>query len=325
MQSGGPHATGPAFRRKVEMLLDDQGLRERVARIDTLLKEIESLEDQNARSKAAEMAQVLLELYGEGLARVMEVIAQGNERERIFEALAEDELISHLLLLHGLHPLEVETRVVQALEEVRPYLRSHGGNVELLGVEGGVARVRLQGSCDGCPSSTVTLKLAIEEAILKAAPDLEGIEAEGVAEPKPATTFVAGPTLRKKEKKRPEEDGASWTVVGGLPQLSGGGMLLKEISGEPVLFVKLGEDLYAYRHLCPGCGESLEAGSLKEAELACPGCSHRYDVRRAGRCLDDPRLHLEPIPLLVSEVAVEERQGRGQRSIVKIALPSAVG
>ncbi len=239
MQSGGPRATGSAFRGQVEMLLDDQGLQERVARIDTLLEEIESLEDQNARSKAAEMAQVLLELYGEGLARVMEVIAQGNERERIFEALAEDELISHLLLLHGLHPLEVETRVVQALEEVRPYLRSHGGNVELLGVEGGVARVRLQGSCDGCPSSTVTLKLAIEEAILKAAPDLEGIEAEGVAEeppPKPAMTFVAGPTLRKKEKKRPEEDGASWTVVGGLPQLSGGGMLLKEVSGEPVLW-----------------------------------------------------------------------------------------
>jgi nitrite reductase/ring-hydroxylating ferredoxin subunit len=131
--------------------------------------------------------------------------------------------------------------------------------------------------------------------------------------------------LRKKEKKRPEEDGASWTVVGGLPQLSGGGMLLKEVSGEPVLFVKLGDDLYAYRHLCPGCGEPLEGGSLEGAELACPGCSHRYDVRRAGRCLDDVRLHLEPIPLLVSEVAVEERQGRGRRSVVKIALPSAVG
>jgi nitrite reductase/ring-hydroxylating ferredoxin subunit len=190
-----------------------------------------------------------------------------------------------------------------------------------------VARVRLQGSCDGCPSSTVTLKLAIEEAVLKAAPDLEGIEAEGVTEPppKPATTFVAGPTLRRKEKKQPEEDGASWTVVGGLPQLSGGGMLLKEVSGETVLFVKLEDDFYAYRHLCPGCGESLQGGSLKEAELSCPGCERRYDARRAGRCLDDPQLHLEPIPLLVNEVAVEERQGRGLRSIVKIALPSAVG
>ena len=302
------------------MHLDDQGLQERVARMETLLEEIETLADPNARAKAAEVVGVLLDLYGEGLARMMEVVAEGEERERIFEALAADELVSHLLLLHGLHPVSMEARVVKALEEVRPYLRSHGGNVELLGVEGGVARLRLQGSCSGCPSSSMTLKLAIEEAVQKAAPDLEGIEAEGVAEPKPAPTLVAGPTLRKKEKKRPEEDGASWTVVGGLPQLRGGGMLVgrgmlvKEISGEPVLFVKLEDDYYAYRHLCPGCGESMEGGSLKGAELSCSGCGRRYDVRRAGRCLDAPQLYLEPIPLLV-----------GEGGMVKIALPSAVG
>ena len=308
------------------MLLDDQGLQERVARMEMLLGEIEALEDPNARSKAAEVVQVLLELYGEGLARMMDTIAEGEEREKTFDAFAGDELISHLLLLHGLHPLDVETRVVRALEEVRPYLQSHGGNVELLGVEGGVARLRMQGSCSGCPSSTMTLKLAIEEAIQKAAPDLEGIEAEGVVEePKPAPTIVAGPTLRKKEKKRSEENGASWTVVGGLPQISGGGLLVKEISGEPVLFLKLRDDFYAYRDLCPGCGESLEGGSLNEAELSCPGCGRSYEGRRAGKCVDDPQLHLEPIPLLVNEVAVEERQGRGQRSIVKIALPSVVG
>jgi len=256
---------------------------------------------------------------------MMEVVAEGEERERTFDAFAEDELVSHLLLLHGLHPLDLKTRVIMALEEVRPYLQSHGGNVELLDVKEGVARLRMQGSCSGCPSSTVTLRLAIEEAIQKTAPDLEGIEAEGVAEePKPAPTIVAGPTLRKKEKKRPKEDGASWTVVGGLPQLSSGRMLVKEVSDEPVLFLKLGDDFYAYRRLCPGCGESLEGSGLDEAVLTCSGCSRRYDVRRAGRCLDDPQLHLEPIPLLVDEVAVEERQGHGQRSIVKIVLPSAV-
>jgi Fe-S cluster biogenesis protein NfuA/nitrite reductase/ring-hydroxylating ferredoxin subunit len=289
--------------------------------METLLEEIETLADPNARSKAAEVVGVLLDLYGEGLARFMEVVAEGEERERIFEALVGDELVSHLLLLHGLHPLDLETRVVGALEEVRPYLHSHGGNVELLGVEGGVARLRLQGSCDGCPSSSMTLKLAIEEAVQKAAPDLEGIEAEGVAEaPKPAPTLVAGPTLRRKEKKQAEQNGASWTVVGGLPQLRGGGMLVgggllvKDISGEPVLFVKLEDDFYAYRDLCPGCRGSLEAGNLKGAELGCPGCSRTYDVRRAGRCLDAPQLYLEPIPLLVSE-----------DGIVKIALPSAVG
>jgi Fe-S cluster biogenesis protein NfuA/nitrite reductase/ring-hydroxylating ferredoxin subunit len=297
------------------MLLDEGGLQERVARVETLLGEIEALEDPNARQKAAEIVQVLLDLYGEGMARMMETVSQGDERERTFQAFADDELVSHLLLLHGLHPLAVETRVVRALEEVRPYLQSQGGNVELLGVEGGVARLRMQGSCDGCPSSAMTLKLAIEEAVQKAAPDLEGIEAEGVAEPKPAPTIVAGPTLRKKEKRQqPQENGASWTIIGGLPQLSGGGLLVKEISGEPVLLVKLGNDLYAYRNLCPGCGASLEGGSMKGAELGCPGCGRSYDVRRAGRCSDDPQVHLEPIPLLV-----------GEEGLVKIAQPSAAG
>ena len=310
------------------MLLDDQGLRERVSRMETLLEELETLADPNARSKAAEVIGVLLELYGEGLARMMEVIGQGQESERIFETLAVDELVSHLLLLHGLHPLDVQTRVVRALEEVRPYLQSHGGDVEFLGVGGGGARLRMPGGFRGCTSATLKLKLVIEEALLKAAPALGGIEAGGVTEEppsKPATTFVAGPTLRKKEKKQPEADGASWTVVGGLPQLSSGGKLVKEVSGEPVLFLRLRDDFYAYRHLCPGCGESLEEGSLEGATLACAGCTRRYDVRRAGRCVDDPQLHLEPIPLLVSEVAVEERQGQGRRSIIKIALPSAVG
>src|SRR3712207_2300253 len=201
--------------------------------METLLEELETLADPNAKSKTAEVVGILLDLYGEGLARMMEVIAQGQESEKTFEAFAGDELLSHLLLLHGLHPLDIETRVVRALEEVRPYLQSHGGNVEFLGVEEGVARLRMQGSCSGCPSSTMTLKLAIEEAIQKTAPDLEGIEAEGVAEdPKLAPTIVAGPTLRRKEKKRSEGEGTSWTVVGGLPQLSGGGLLVKEVSGE---------------------------------------------------------------------------------------------
>jgi Fe-S cluster biogenesis protein NfuA/nitrite reductase/ring-hydroxylating ferredoxin subunit len=294
------------------MLLDDQVMQERVARMEALLEEIESLEDPTARSKAAEMVGVLLDLYGEGLARMMEVVAEGEEREKAFEAFAADELISHLLLLHGLHPLDLQTRVAGALEEVRPYLQSHGGNVELMGIESGVAHLRLEGSCNGCPSSTMTLKLAIEEAIQKAAPDLERIEAEGVAEPKPAPNFVAGPTLQRK-KKRPEENRTPWTAVGEIT-LSGGEMLAREISGESVLFVKLANDLCAYRNLCPGCGESLEGGILKVADLGCPRCARRYDVRRAGRCLDEGGLHLEPFPLLV-----------GERDTVKIALPSAVG
>jgi Fe-S cluster biogenesis protein NfuA/nitrite reductase/ring-hydroxylating ferredoxin subunit len=295
------------------MLLDDGQLEERVGKIETLLGEIESLEDPKARARCAEMVQTLLELYGEALRRIVESVADLGSRE-LKDALLDDELVSHLLLLHGLHPVDVQTRVLGALDEVRPYLESHGGNVQFLGIEGAVARVRLEGSCDGCASSTMTLKLAIEEAVQKAAPELEGVEAEGVAEPTPQATIVAGPTLSRKPRKQPEQNGASsWTVVEEL-DLPGGGMLAKEVLGEPVLFLKLAGNFYAYRDTCPDCGASLEQGELRVADLTCPGCGRRYDARRAGRSLDTSPLHLEPIPLLASDDGT-----------VKVASPGAVG
>ena len=151
--------------------MDDAEVRELVARVEGLLGDLDD--------RATEAVQALVELYGEALARVL----AGADP-------TEDELLSHLLLVHDLHPVDVETRVRRALDEVRPYLGSHGGGVELLGIENGVARVRLEGTCNGCPSSTVTLRNAIEEAIMRAAPELERIDAEGVAEPQPALVQI---------------------------------------------------------------------------------------------------------------------------------------
>ena len=188
------------------MPLNDRALSNRAARLETLLEDLESMPDPAARAQATEIIQDLLVLYGEGLARMLAIITARGDRALaggIMEGFAGDDLISHLLLLHELHPVEVRTRVAHALDEMRPYLAMHGGDVELLGVERGVARVRLLGSCQGCPSSTVTLKQAIEDAIWKAAPDLEGIDAEGVAAPAPArpsavpTHFVPISTVRK--------------------------------------------------------------------------------------------------------------------------------
>jgi Fe-S cluster biogenesis protein NfuA len=153
--------------------------REQVARVERLLDRLDGLPDPVARETATATVQALLELYGEGLARIVERLGPAQTR-----ALAgAEELVAHLLLLHGLHPVAVEQRVRDALVGVRPYLESHGGDVELLAVEGGVVRLRLEGSCEGCPASAQTLRLAIEEAILAAAPDVDRVEAEGVSEP----------------------------------------------------------------------------------------------------------------------------------------------
>ena len=132
--------------------------------------------------RVEELLQCVLSLYGAGLERVLETV--GPEQVR---RLADDELVGNLLVLGGLHPDDVDTRVQRALDQVRPYLGSHAGGVSLSGVDAdGVVHLRLEGSCDGCPSSALTVKSAIEDAILVAAPDVVAVEAEGMVSEEPA-------------------------------------------------------------------------------------------------------------------------------------------
>jgi Fe-S cluster biogenesis protein NfuA len=140
--------------------------------VEALLDQVETFPPRE-REVATELVQALLDMYGEGLSRI---VAAGS-------VPVEDDLVAHLLLLHGLHPVPVRERVLGALDEVRPYLAAHGGGVELLGIDEGVVHLRLEGACNGCPSSALTLTTAVEEAIARAAPDVERIEADGATAP----------------------------------------------------------------------------------------------------------------------------------------------
>jgi Fe-S cluster biogenesis protein NfuA/nitrite reductase/ring-hydroxylating ferredoxin subunit len=299
------------------MKMDDVAARELVGQVEGLLARLEELPDRVAREQANDTVAALLDLYGAALERIVEEVAAVDSEGRVVAALGEDELVSHVLLLHDLHPLPLEARVQEALDGVRPYLASHGGDVELKGVEDGVVQLALQGSCSGCPSSTVTLKLAIEDAIQKAAPDVVEIVAAGVA---PEAPVLGGNgngngngQLIQLEPPQPVASepgpGPEWAMAGGMPELQGDRPLLKDVAGESILFLRLAGTVYAYRPDCPGCGMSLQRGALEATALACGDCGNRYDVLRAGRCLDEPRLHLEPLPLLVDE-----------SGLVKIAL-----
>lgn len=156
-------------------------------RLDALLGEIERHTDAGVQTRVREIVQALLDLHRVGLERLVEIVADSGENgTAILNVCAGDDLVSGLLLLHDLHPLDMETRLHQALEKVQPYLRSHGGNVELLGIEEGVVRLRLQGSCHSCPSSAATMQQTIEEAIYGKAPEVTGIEVEGLAIDSPA-------------------------------------------------------------------------------------------------------------------------------------------
>jgi Fe-S cluster biogenesis protein NfuA/nitrite reductase/ring-hydroxylating ferredoxin subunit len=231
----------------------------------------------------ADRAGELIALYGDGVDRIFAAI--GDE---LREQLAQDEVVANLMLMHGVYPVSLAERVEEALESVRPYLASHEGDVELLGVtDDGIARLRLKGSCDGCAASAATLELAIEQALEAAAPDLLGLDVEGV--------------VRRPERPA-ASDVAAWTPLDDAASIPRGGLMA---TGADLIVANVAGTLLAYRDGCAGCGEPLGSASLEGGTLTCAGCGRRYDLPRAGRCKDDEALQLEPVPLLRANGSVK--------------------
>jgi Fe-S cluster biogenesis protein NfuA len=168
-------------------------------RVQELQARLDAAGDSPIGRVADELLCTVIEMYGEGLGRIVATLNDDGEHgKRLAAELTGDDLVASLLLIHDLHPVPLHERVLAALEQVRPYMESHGGNVELLALEDGVARLRLQGSCSSCAASAVTLELAIKQALEVSAPDLAGLEVEGVAPPlaaDPLPPHAAGPSL----------------------------------------------------------------------------------------------------------------------------------
>ena len=268
-----------------------------------------------ARERAEELVRLVVELYGAGLERVLELAHEaGALDDDLLRALAADELVSSLLLVHGLHPYSVQDRVEQALEEVRPYLGSHGGDVRLLGVSGdGVVRLELLGSCDGCASSAVTLELAVEEAIRAAAPEISRIDVEEASKATAASQgLIPVAQLSSRLRAAEQSGGVSWTPTVRTDEIAVGALYRSTVAGLDVLLCRLLSGVYAYRDCCPACAETFEGAGLQRAPaapgsgvLTCRGCGAHFDVRAAGVDLDVAGRHLEPVPLLERDGVIE--------------------
>jgi Fe-S cluster biogenesis protein NfuA/nitrite reductase/ring-hydroxylating ferredoxin subunit len=277
------------------------GVRDVGARIEELLGGLRAGVPAGAAPAAEELVGLLVGLYGDGLSHIVAALqAQGEPGAAMLHRLSEDPLVESLLLLHDLHPLDIDARVQRALDRVRPYLGSHAGGVEYLGAEDGVARLRLEGSCHGCPSSTVTVRLAITGAVQDAAPEVTEVVVEGMTEP-PAPQLLQIGHRPAEPQERGRDTG--WVTLPGLGPASSRPVTVA--AGDvTVLVCSVRGTLYAYRDICPACGGSLGDGTLDREKLACSGCLARYDVQLAGRGVDDPELHLDPLPLLADGAGV---------------------
>jgi Fe-S cluster biogenesis protein NfuA/nitrite reductase/ring-hydroxylating ferredoxin subunit len=274
-----------------------------LARVQDLQEQLESAGETVSRDLAQELVSGVVEMYGAGLERILSwLFAVGDDGERLAVALADDPLVATLLLIHDLHPVPLEVRVQGALDSVRPYMESHGGNVELLSLRDGVARISLRGSCSDCSASSVTLELAIKQALEEAAPDLDGLEVEGVAPQAgglglPMATADASALELSVVISAPTAP-PSWFEVRGATTLRDGAMVAANVAGSDLLIANVEGTLLAYRDLCAACGGTLHDGELSGGALACPHCSRSFFLPRAGRSMDQDRIQLDPVPLL---------------------------
>jgi len=263
-------------------------------RVESLLADVARQGGSRAGSAAEDLVRLLVDYYGAGLTRVIELVDAADSG--IVLQLAEDPLVASQLILHGLHPVDVDTRIERALDTVRPYLGSHAGGVAYLGIDdAGVAHLRLDGSCNGCPSSTVTVRMTIEEALLRAAPELTAIEVEGqAARPERLLQIGRGPGLE------PAVAGSGWRHVDAEDLPAAGRITALTVDGRPLLVCRVEQSWYAYADCCPSCAATLtgQGSRLAGSLLACGRCGVRYDVRLAGQATDGTGRYLDPVPLL---------------------------
>jgi Fe-S cluster biogenesis protein NfuA len=170
---------------------EGRDFRDDMQRIGGLVQEIEEIADPAVRAATKGLVQSLMDLHGAALEKALDIVAEAGEPGMsIIDRLGRDALVSSVLILYGLHPEDLETRVMKAIDRVRPQLRKQGCEVEVLGVSDGIIRLRVETGSHTCGSTAKTAQATLEGAVYDAAPDLSSLVIEGLEE-KPASGFVA--------------------------------------------------------------------------------------------------------------------------------------
>jgi Fe-S cluster biogenesis protein NfuA/nitrite reductase/ring-hydroxylating ferredoxin subunit len=243
-----------------------------------------------ARERALELKRAVEAFHREGLATIVRALKADERGRELLFALADDPAVYALFLMHGLVKPDLAARVRRVLDEVRPYMQSHGGDAELVEVAGTTARVRLTGACHGCSMSAVTLRSSIEEALRAHVPEIEAVEpvADG-----PTPAFVPLDSLRRSK---------GWIEGPLAAELEEGRPYRLESDAASILLLRLGEVVQAFRNACAHQGLPLDGGLVdREAgTLTCPWHGFRFDGR-TGECLTAPQAQLETFPLRIEQ------------------------
>lgn len=243
------------------------------------------------RAKALELKAAVEAFHKAALTTLVRRLrADPRGKELLFE-LVDDPLVHAMFAMHGIVRADLATRVARVIEHVRPYMRSHGGDVELVEVRDRVAYVRLHGACNGCSMSAVTLREGVDEALRANVPEIAGVEVLP-SDPGPARIMPESIGVRSQA--------AGWVAGPPLEQVPPGSMCRLDTEQASVLIINHQDQLSAYRNACAHQGLPLDGGLLdpQAGTLTCPWHGFCFDTT-SGECLTAPQAQLESFPLRV--------------------------
>ncbi|WP_013321761.1 NifU family protein [Gloeothece verrucosa] len=265
--------------------------------LETLVGEIGRFEnivaqwDKNQQVVVTELKKSIEALHKEALTRLIRHLKQEKAGAALKSAV-QDEIVYGLLRYHELiKPPQppLEKRLNQALEEVRPGLKSHNGDVELVAIElPDTVKVRLVGTCSNCPASTLTMKQGVEQTIKNYCPEITHVISVNTSVVPEKGLGVISPFSEDLE--------AGWIALTTLDEIPDGGILGLEIDKQKLILYRKGEQIWGYRNSCNHLGMPLDTGTVEQGILTCPFHEFQYRLE-TGECLSVPQLFLEPYPI----------------------------
>ncbi|CQD23007.1 Rieske (2Fe-2S) domain-containing protein [Mycobacterium lentiflavum] len=277
-------------------------------RVDEATAALQKLEP-SARSVAEELKAAVEAIHRAGLVTIVQRMRADAAARPVLFDLVDDPVVHLLFSLHEIVRPDPMTQAAKALQEVRPQLQGHGGDVALVRIEDGTAFVRLQGACNGCSMSSVTLRNLVEKALVG---DVSGVTAVEVLPNEPEPTLISADSLLA--ARHPVEEG--WAQAGPAASVPDGDLIAMELTAPnsdqqvPVLVINLDHQLSAYVNECAHEALPLDNAVLDTANgtLTCPWHGFCYDAT-SGECLTAPAAQLEQLPLRVDDGQIWVRVG----------------
>ncbi|PND57910.1 hypothetical protein CRM90_10630 [Mycobacterium sp. ENV421] len=276
-------------------------------RVDDAVAALDRL-DPSAREVAEELKAAIEGIHRAGLVTMVRRMRGDEAARQVLFELVDDPIVHLLLSLHGIVRPDPVTHANQVLASVRPQLQSHGGDVTLVRVDDGTAYVRLEGACNGCSMSAVTLRNLVEEALVQGVPAISAVE---VLPNEPTPTLIPIEALRIGR----DPAGEGWVELGPAAGLAVDDLSPRSVTtadGEraQVIVVNAGRRLSAYRNECAHEALPLDNAilDLETNTLTCPWHGFCYDAT-SGECLSAPGAQLEQLPLRVDDGVVWVRVG----------------